>query len=64
MVRVLVEQHYHEVVRYASSGFLRAKLGPALAARGVVPRLYETAEAARAGLGVSGDGAAGDGRVA
>jgi propionate CoA-transferase len=35
------------VVRYTTSGFLRAKLGPALAARGVAPHLYETADDAR-----------------
>jgi propionate CoA-transferase len=50
MVRELVDRHYHRVVRYSTSSFLRAKLGPALAARGVVPSLFESAGAARAGL--------------
>jgi len=48
MVHDLVERFYLNVVRYTTSGFLRAKLGPALAARGVAPHLYETAEEARA----------------
>jgi propionate CoA-transferase len=50
MVRTLVERYYLNVTRYATSGFLRAKLGPALAARGVAPHLYESAEEARAHL--------------
>jgi propionate CoA-transferase len=48
MVRTLVDRHYLNVTRYTTSGFLRAKLGPALAARGVAPHIYETAaEASR-----------------
>ncbi|MBX3637340.1 MAG: malonate decarboxylase subunit alpha [Rubrivivax sp.] len=50
MVRELEDRHYDEVVRYTTSGFLRAKLGPALAARGVAPHLYETVDEARAHL--------------
>jgi propionate CoA-transferase len=50
MVRELVDRHYLQVVRYSTSGFLRAKLGPALAARGVAPHLYESAREAQAGL--------------
>ena len=50
MVRELVDRHYAQVVRYSTSGFLRAKLGPALAARGVASHLYESADQARAGL--------------
>lgn len=50
MVRLMVERHYRSVVRYTTSAFLRAKLGPALAARGVTPRLYDSAGAAQAGL--------------
>jgi propionate CoA-transferase len=50
MVRQLVERHYLNVTRYSTSGFLRAKLGPALAARGVAPHVYETADEARAHL--------------
>ena len=48
MVRELEDRHYLNVTRYTTSGFLRAKLGPALAARGVAPHLYETAAEARA----------------
>jgi propionate CoA-transferase len=50
MVRELMDRHYLEVARYTTSGFLRAKLGSALAARGVAPHLYETAEEARRGF--------------
>ncbi len=42
-----VQRHYRQVVRYSTSSFLRAKLGPALAARGVAPHLFETPEEAR-----------------
>jgi propionate CoA-transferase len=50
MVQNLVERHYLNVTRYSTSGFLRAKLGPALVARGVAPHIYESAEEARAHL--------------
>ncbi|WP_119288004.1 acyl CoA:acetate/3-ketoacid CoA transferase [Azohydromonas sediminis] len=50
MVRDLVARYYRNVTRYSTSGFLRAKLGPALAARGVAPHIYETAHEARAHL--------------
>jgi propionate CoA-transferase len=46
MVRELVDRHYLNVTRYSTSGFLRAKLGPALAARGVAPHIYESADEA------------------
>ncbi len=48
MVRALMDRFYLNVTRYTTSGFLRAKLGPALAARGVAPHIYETAAEARA----------------
>jgi propionate CoA-transferase len=51
MVRELEDRFYRSVTRYTTSGFLRAKLGPALAARGVAPHIYETAAEAAAGLG-------------
>jgi len=50
MVRELVDRWYSNVTRYSTSSFLRAKLGPALAARGVAPHLYESAAEARAHL--------------
>jgi propionate CoA-transferase len=50
MVRELVDRHYLAVTRYTTSGFLRSKLGPALAARGVAPHIYETAVEARQAL--------------
>jgi propionate CoA-transferase len=43
MVHQLVEQYYFGVSRYTTSGFLRAKLGKALSARGVAPHIYESA---------------------
>ena len=43
MVRELADRYYDKVTRYTTSGFLRAKLGPALTARGVAPHIYETA---------------------
>jgi propionate CoA-transferase len=48
MVRELSDRFYLNVTRYSTGGFLRAKLGPALAARGVAPHVYETAAEARA----------------
>jgi propionate CoA-transferase len=48
MVQHLVEQHYWGVTRYTTSGFLRMKLGDALARRGVAPHIYETGDEARA----------------
>ncbi len=50
MVRELVDRFYLDVTRYTTSSFLRAKLGPALAARGVAPHIFETAEEARRAL--------------
>jgi propionate CoA-transferase len=50
MVRELVDRHYLKVVRYSTSGFLRAKLGSALAARGVTPHFFDTVNQAEAGL--------------
>ncbi len=47
MVRELMDRYYVNVTRYSTSSFLRAKLGPALAARGVAPHIYETAREAR-----------------
>jgi propionate CoA-transferase len=46
MVKRLVQRFYWGVTRYTTSGFLRVKLGDALARRGVVPHIYESAEEA------------------
>ncbi len=49
MVQDLVERFYADVTRYTTSGFLRMKLGDALAERGLAPHIYETvAEATKA----------------
>ncbi|MBL8308637.1 MAG: malonate decarboxylase subunit alpha, partial [Rubrivivax sp.] len=50
MVRELVENFYIDVARYTTSAFLRAKLGPALAARGVAPHIFESSAEARGSL--------------
>ncbi len=57
MIRDLLARYYLNVTRYGTSGFLRAKLGDALAARGVAPHLYESAEEARAHLREHGQNA-------
>ena len=51
MVKGVVERHYHDVTRYTSSTFLRMKLGEALARGDMAPQLYDSADAARSGLG-------------
>ncbi|MBI4985353.1 MAG: hypothetical protein HZC24_08425, partial [Rhodocyclales bacterium] len=43
----IVERHYHNVTRYASSTFLRMKLGAALERRQVAPQLFDNPEEAR-----------------
>jgi propionate CoA-transferase len=48
MVRALSDRYYLNVTRYSTGGFLRAKLGPALLARGVAPHIYESAAQAQA----------------
>jgi propionate CoA-transferase len=50
MVHELVDRHYLAVTRYTTSGFLRSKLGAALAARGVAPHIHESAAEARRAL--------------
>jgi propionate CoA-transferase len=50
MVRGLMENYYSSVTRYTTSGFVRAKLGEALARRSVAPHIYESADEARARL--------------
>lgn len=44
------ESFYLDVARYTTSTFLRAKLGPALASRGVGPHLFETRDEASRSL--------------
>ncbi len=56
MVSRLMERHYSGATRYTTSGFLRMKLGDALAGRDVAPRIYESAEEARAHLREVGRG--------
>jgi propionate CoA-transferase len=50
MVKELVDRFYSGVTRYTTSGFLRTKLGDALAQREVAPHIYESADEARAFL--------------
>ena len=49
-VHRVVGRYYERVTRYGTTSFLRAKLGPALVARGLVPHIYDTAEEAREGV--------------
>jgi propionate CoA-transferase len=53
MVQDVTERFYSGVTRYTTSTFLRAKLGGALAKRGVAPHIYESEAKARAELGAS-----------
>ncbi len=46
MVKTLADRYYLGVARYGTSAFLRMKLGTALEARGLHPRIYESAEEA------------------
>ncbi len=50
MVKRLVDSYYLGVTRYTTSGFLRMKLGDALAQRGVAPHIYESGDEARVHL--------------
>jgi propionate CoA-transferase len=47
MVKAVVEKYYWGVTRYTTSGFLRMKLGDALARRGLAPHVYESGDEAR-----------------
>ncbi len=51
MVQDVTERFYSGVVRYATSGFARMKLGEALAGRHLKPQLYSTLREARDALG-------------
>jgi propionate CoA-transferase len=51
MVARTAGRFYDKVTRYGSAGFARARLAQALAARGVDPQVYATAEEARERLG-------------
>ena len=46
MVRDLTQRFYIDVTRYTTSGFLRMKLGQALAQRGVAAHIFESADEA------------------
>lgn len=46
MVRELSDQFYEKVTRYGTAGFNRSLLGAALAARGVEPQMFDSAERA------------------
>ena len=48
MVQAVVDRYYWGVTRYTTSGFLRLKLGDALAQRGLAPHIYESGDEARA----------------
>ena len=48
MVQSVVDRYYWGVTRYTTAGFLRLKLGDALAQRGLAPHIYESGDEARA----------------
>ncbi|HUN90629.1 MAG TPA: acyl CoA:acetate/3-ketoacid CoA transferase [Burkholderiaceae bacterium] len=50
MVQSLCDRYYLQVTRYTTSGFMRMKLGEALASRHLAPHIYESAEEARSHL--------------
>ncbi|WP_374245073.1 acyl CoA:acetate/3-ketoacid CoA transferase [Zoogloea sp.] len=50
MISGLMDTCYSRVTRYATNTFLKARLGEALTARHVQPKIFESAEEARAGL--------------
>ena len=54
-VRQTVDRWYDGVTRYTTSGFLRAKLGEALARRKISPHVFETEAEARAALSPAGN---------
>ena len=57
MVGGLMINRYSHVTRYSTNGFLRLKLGEALATRGVAPHIYESPDEARSHLDRIGNGA-------
>ncbi|MCV2354885.1 malonate decarboxylase subunit alpha [Paucibacter sp. B2R-40] len=56
MVRELSDQFYENVTRYGTAGFNRSLLGAALAARGVEPQIYDSAEQAFLEVKLGGQG--------
>jgi len=50
VVKHLVDTYYIDVTRYATSGFLRAKVNAVFETRNVLANVFESAEEARAGL--------------
>ncbi len=50
MVKALMDRHYHDVTRYTSNTFLRARLGEALARRDAAPHIYDSVTEATAHL--------------
>ena len=51
VIEYMTKTYYHNITRYTTSTFLRAKLGKAIDDRGLPPHIYETAEEASATLG-------------
>ena len=50
MVKDVVEKHYNRVTRFTTGTFMHAKLGIALAQRGLSAHIFETETEARAHL--------------
>jgi propionate CoA-transferase len=49
-VQEMGERHFHGVTRFTTSAFMHAKLGDALATRGVAPHIFESEEEAKAAV--------------
>jgi len=50
MDRYFLDRYFSQITRYATSAFLRAKLGEAFAARSIAPHIFERREEAQAFL--------------
>jgi propionate CoA-transferase len=46
-VKEIGDRYFHGVTRFATSAFMRAKLGDALRKRGVAPHIYESEDEAK-----------------
>jgi propionate CoA-transferase len=50
MDRYFLDNYFSQITRYATSAFLRAKLGEAFSARSIAPHIFERREEAQAFL--------------
>jgi len=57
MDRYFLANYFSQITRYATSAFMRAKLGEALTERGIAPHVFERREEAQTFLSGRSDGA-------